>query len=205
MPSLQARIDQALDYISSTVKVIHTISLILIAIAAFLLALLFFHIYPPLVFLILLLALCAVYYVNSKKDAIAELIDETDEENVASSVSRNESSNTQSHHHTRFARRLIFKLVDNVLDVGRDYALSAPLVFAAVAVVAAIFKYNAVATTFTILAAVLLATICCGCHITKYLAHYWVDYFFDHDPAGDATGASSSNYPQERTPLLPKS
>lgn len=204
MPSLQDRIDRALELISNAVNIIHVASLLLIALAAFLLSLLFFYIYPPLVFLVLLVALCAVYYVNSKKDAITELIVETDDEKAASSLSQRESSNDRPQHN-RFARRLIFKLVDSALDVGRDYALAGPLVVAAVAVVAAIFKYYAVATTFTILAAVLLAIVCCGCHITKYLAHSWVDYFFDHDPAADSTAASSTNYPRERSPLLPKS
>lgn len=188
MPSIRARIDQALDLVASFVRIAHRIAIFLIVCCAFLLSLLAFQFYPLAILPVVVVAAVAILYVNGKKDAISELIEDADEETALTPPDHEA-------HSLELPKRIVLRVLDQVLGSASDTAMLMPLVCVGIAVVAFGFGYNTVGGVVVFIGTVLFLLVSCSCHLAKYVTHGWVEELL-----GDGSDEHSSN--TETTPLL---
>lgn len=184
--SIQSRIDRALDLIATSVRLFYHIALVLILLLATLLSVLFFPLSPLTLPIILTLALAAILYLKSKKDAISDLIEDADDR--TSVPPRNPAR--------AFPKRIVLRVLDHVLGTAADSAMLVPLAFVAVAAVAFVFGYNHLGFGAAGVAAFCLALVLGLCHIAKLVAYAWVDRLFGDVP-------EEPLHKGEKTPLLP--
>lgn len=167
----------------------HRLAIFLIVCCAFLVSLLLFQFYPLAIIPVVIVSVIAILYVDSKKQAISELIEDADEESALTPTGR------QGHRALALPKRIVLRVLDQVLGSASDTAMLAPLACIGVAVIAFVCEYNTVGGVAVFIGVVLFLLVLCSCHLAEVVAHGWVERLF-----GDDSNAHSRN--TETTPLV---
>lgn len=187
--TLQRRIDKALDIIAGAVHLAYRLALILIIAVAALLSLVAWYVYPPLIFIIVLVAVLAAWYATTKKDEIAEIIDDADDE---SAIPQGRASSGHSRLRT-MPKRIIDKVLDSALSTLLETAMFVPGGCAFLAALAFVFGYNGFGCIAAVVSLTLFLFIACILSILRHVANQWINSLF---------GESEGPHASEQSPLL---
>lgn len=190
MPNkLQRRIDKALDLIAAAVRLAHRIALVCIVAVAILLSFVAWYLYSPFIVVIAFVAVGAAWYVTAKKDEIAEIIEDADEQ---SGLPQDESGPHRSRL-SSMPRRIVDKVVDQAMSTVVETALLGPVGGAILAAGAFVMGYNGFGWIVGIVSLTLFLLIFCAQSMVKHIANQWVETLF---------GQSEEHSQSEKSPLL---
>ncbi|PXF46390.1 hypothetical protein BWQ96_03889 [Gracilariopsis chorda] len=184
---LRSRIKAVVSRLTSAVNIAYGIILTLVVLISLALSFLLYHIYAPLIFVALFIAVLTVLYAKTKKELADDVLEQVD---AAVTPRKEDDGERTPDQEKTILHRVLYKGVDAVLSAAADSFMIVPGVIAMAGVILLVIGYYPAGVLVLFIAACFLAVTGCCCSVAKRIAYAWVDSWLN------------SSSPDETAPLV---